>query len=201
MNIFRKLKNSLSALTGSVSYNNVPVEMIVATYRPAYKDPYVQISLQKELICSTMSHQEYLAKLRKSLSYVWTDGYESKTWIKRPCRYLGIRILPNFILHETIACGHGWNEYGVRLLAKKCKARLLSPKEFQLVLELWKDLSDMREKAGDAPLERGLTWTILSQAETNSDKTSELYSLCGMDGKVIWWSEFDDEGNALFSVE
>ena len=119
-------------------------------YEPAlpYPDVHIALSDTKNIKFPTTDEEKEAPK--KGLKYVWCDGYESKTWQERECKYLGIRINNSFILHETIIPST-WSGY-VRLWIEKCKARYLLWEEIMLLNYVWQEVSNMRKKAHDVPL-------------------------------------------------
>ena len=128
---------------------------------------------------------------------MWADGYESKTWKKRQCNYIGIRLTPSLILHEMIGTGRGYDLANAKKLASICKARFLTTEEFREVLYCWDKLSEMRLAAGDFPLEKALMWVYTK--DTEQAETGRCI-LCNPDGEIIRYSEFGGSGNVLLAL-
>ena len=62
----------------------------------------------------------------------------------------------------------------------------------------WDDISNMRLIACDFPLEKALIWIYTDEdVEQNNDYK---YHLCTQSGEVIYYSEWDDEGNVLLAL-
>ena len=78
-----------------------------------------------------LSPNERLNEIKQNLAYVWADGYESKTWKKRQCNYIGIRLTPSLILHEMIGTGRGYDLTNAKKLASICKARFFNHRRIQ----------------------------------------------------------------------
>ena len=163
----------------------------------AYPDAGIDLSTNPRRYAG-LSPSERLNEIKQNLAYVWADGYESKTWKKRHCKYLGIRLTPSLILHEMIGTGRGHDLANAKKLAAVCKTRFLTTEEFREVLYCWDKLSEMRLTAGDFPLEKAHTWVYTGEDAEQAD--SNRYHLCEPDGKVIWYSEFDDYGNVLLAL-
>lgn len=171
----------------------------LANCKPVFAYPDAKIDLSpNEQIYSGLTNHERMGKIRQNLAYVWADGYESKQWEKRCVPYLGIRLTPTLILHEMIGCGHGWNQAEALRLAKKCKARLLTYDEYQVVLRCWFKISEMRGLAGDFPLEEYPTWIYKGK---NKYSKESCCILCATNGKKLWLSEFDSTGNVLLALK
>ena len=167
--------------------------------KPVHVYPDVKIDLTPNSdLYSGLSEEERLEKIRQNLTYVWADGYESPKWEKRGVPYIGIRLTPSLVMHEMIGCGHGWDLAKARKLAQKCEARFLSPQEYKEVLYCWNTINKMRLIAGDFPLEKDWFWLYTG---TDKEQADELdYHLCYQNGEVIWYSEFDDEGDVLLAL-
>ncbi len=171
----------------------------LANSKPVFVYPNVKIDLvPDEHVYDGLTKHERLEKIKQNLAYVWADGYESKKWEKRNVPYLGIRLTPSFVLHETIGYGHSWNLAEARCLARKCKARLLTGNEYQEVVHCWFKISEMRKLAGDFPLEEYLTWIY---EDKNKQLNESCYILCAPNGKKLWLSEFSTKGNILLALK
>ena len=166
---------------------------------PVHVYPDVKIDLTPNSdLYSGLSEEERLEKIRQNLAYVWADGVESPKWKKRGIPYIGIRLHSSLVLHEMIGCGRGWNLAKARKLAAKCEARFLFPQEYKEVLYCWDTITRMRLIAGDFPLEKDLFWLYTGSDKEQADELK--YDLCFPNGEVIWYSEWDDEGNVLLAL-
>ncbi len=159
------LSNLPCTLTKDLVQKHSVVE-IISMYKPALVNDGVNIDVNPPTfdpidICQhnrriLQNHRE-VRNLQKSLRYVWCDGYESATWEMRNCRYLGIRLTKDFILHEAVwpafVCGDH-----IESIINKCHARLITQREFLLLSYVWQEISEMRVIAGDTPLPAGEKW-------------------------------------------
>ena len=167
---------------------------------PAYKYPGITIPLEPFVTdFETFPTELQIEQIKSQLAYVWCDGYESKSWEKRPCRYLGIRITPSFILHETIGTGP-WCLHDAERLVRKCRARLLTAFEFRVVLALWDEISEMRCAAGDYPLEEDAVSVWILYQRFCPIGNADEYWRCLMNGKLTHFSDFDDPAGVLLAV-
>ena len=162
----------------------------------AYPDAGINLSPNPRRYAG-LSPNERLNEIKQNLAYVWADGYESKTWKKRQCNYIGIRLTPSLILHEMIGTGRGYDLANAKKLASICKARFLTTEEFREVLYCWDKLSEMRLTAGDFPLEKALMWVYTK--DTEQAETGRCI-LCNPDGEIIRYSEFGGSGNVLLAL-
>jgi len=114
--------------------------------------------------------------LQEKLRYVWCDGFESRDWQERSCKYLGIRLTDNFILHESLS-ENAYGEYAIKF-AQKCRARKLWHSEFLLLRKVWNTVSQMRVSAHDTPLPKNNVWIFHFDGDGKrclcSYKTGEL---------------------------
>ena len=123
---------------------------VVKIYSPALVDEGVVIRLSQKKSVPKIKTPEALQKLKMGLRYVWCDGFESKEWQDRRCKYLGIRLTESLILHESMIKST-WDDT-VMLWLNKCQARFLTYDEFMLVTKVWDEISYMRKKAHDTKL-------------------------------------------------
>ena len=123
---------------------------VVKIYSPALVDEGVVIRLSQKKSVPKIKTPEALQKLKMGLRYVWCDGFESKEWQDRRCKYLGIRLTESLILHESMI-KNTWDDT-VMLWLNKCQARFLTYDEFMLVTKVWDEISYMRKKAHDTKL-------------------------------------------------
>lgn len=171
----------------------------IANCKPvlAYPDARIDLSPNPRRYAG-LSPNERLNEIKQNLAYVWADGYESKKWESRNIPYLGIRLTPSLILHEMIGTGYGYDLATAKKLAKKCQARFLTQNEYREVLYCWDDISNMRLIACDFPLEKALMWVYTGE---DAEQDNEYkYHLCTKSGEVIWYSEWDDDGNVLLAL-
>jgi len=155
---------------------------IVEIYQPALIQEGVHIPLAEAKPVNFPLSEQEIAKLKQKLCYVWCDGYESKIWRPRNCKYLGIRISDSFILHETLLSST-W-EWGVYLFKKRCQARKLSLDELRLLDLVWDEVSAMRVTAEDVPLpkDKKIFWIQATPrgnsilADDWADRSGKLYS-------------------------
>lgn len=193
MSIFEKLHEKYLLFLGKF------FEGYGAHGKPVHVYPGVKIDLTPNHdLYSGLSEEDRLEKIRQNLTYVWSDGYESHKWERRYYPYIGIRLSPSLVMHEMIGCGRGWDLAKARKLAEKSEARFLSPQEYNEVLYCWNDINKMRLLAGDFSLQKGLMWVYTGKDKEQADELD--YHLCHSDGEVIWYSEWDDEGNVLLAL-
>ncbi len=198
MGIFRKFQKNFPLYLGKfiVSFKD---SSGLASCKPVHAYPDAEIDLTpNHRLYSGLSEEERLEKIKQNLAYVWADGFESKKWESRYIPYLGIRLTPSLILHEMIGGGRGYDLAKAQKLAQKCQARFLSPQEYKEVLYCWDAISKMRLIASDFPLEKGLMWVYTGEDAEQSNIYK--YHLCSDSGEVIWYSEWDDDGNVLLAL-
>lgn len=123
---------------------------VLKMYEPALKHEGVKINLVENERLDLPTTVSAIANRMNNLGYVWCDGYEAQDWEERNCKYLGIRITPGFVLHETLV-RQTWEEY-ICQWCDKCQARFLTREELVLLGMLWSEVSNMRKVAGDTPL-------------------------------------------------
>lgn len=198
MSIFRKLQKDFPLYLGKFIVL-LKENFSFAGCKPvhAYSDAEIDLTPNPRLYIG-LSEDERLEKIKQNLAYVWADGYESKKWESRNIPYLGIRLTPSLVLHEMIGGGRGYDLAKAQKLAKKCQARFLTQNEYREVLYCWDAITKMRLIACDFPLEKALMWVYTGEdAEQDNDYK---YHLCTQSGEVIWYSEWDDDGNVLLAL-
>lgn len=141
-------------------------------YRPALRKNRTYIEIAPPEPINFPLPAEEIIRLKQGLRYVWCDGYTSKTYEQRKCRYLGIRVTNSFILHETLL-GRGTYEEACKI-RQKSRARNISLDELRLLDLLWSDISAMRELAEDCPLYNVSNFWIQPVSADNSSKVHEL---------------------------
>lgn len=151
------------------------ISEIVDMYEPAMINFGTYIPLKRHLYIYFPLSEITIAMIKNNLRFVWCDGFESKQWTERNCKYLGIRISESLVLHETASAS--LCSCGVELLRAKCHARLLSIDELKLLSFCWKEISDMRQMAGDTPLPPNMKtfWVERCGKRVLSDKYGITY--------------------------
>ena len=198
MSIFRKLKQNFPLYAGKFAVW-MKSSSSLAGCKPVYAYPDAEIDLTPNpRLYIVFSESERLEKIKQNLAYVWADGYESTKWEKRGIPYLGIRLTPSLVLHEMIGCGNGYDLAKAQRLARKCKARFLTQNEYREVLYCWDAISEMRLTSCDFPLEKALMWVYTGDDPEQANDFK--YHLCTQNGEIIWYSEFDDDGNVLLAL-
>lgn len=155
----------------------IPSEKRLELWQPALALPDARIEARITLpgtIHFPLTDEER-EKLRANLRYVWCDGYESSEWQLRDCKYLGIRLTRDFIVHETVS-ESVW-DHTLCQIRIKSQARRVTVDELRLLNEVWNEVNKMRLKAEDCPLPKGYYfWVLTDDFEDWASRSGKLYS-------------------------
>lgn len=192
----KKKKSKMYSPSHVVGDASMSLGDVLDRYSPAEQYMTATIRVAKGFNNQTLLEKD-AEQIIENITFVWCDGAESKKWVNRKVPYLGIRISPNFILHESIARGNCWWGNYVDRFAKKCSSRLLTHTEFLLLRKVWNKVSEMRVQANDCKLPNEGVFCIAD--EEYRKYMRKRYLLCNIDGVIQNHLDDDEGGNILLN--